>query len=136
MSSFPSVELTVFPVDCDSFGHVNQATFLRLFEQSRWQAVAQGPGVDIFERTDAWPAVRKTSIEYFGSAFPGDVIRFDTELKQVGRTSFHMHQSANRASDDFVLAEAEFVFVCVTRDGKPTPVPAEIVEFLGAETSP
>lgn len=135
MSSFPSVELTVFPVDCDSFGHVNQATFLRLFEQSRWQAVARGPGVDIFDRTNAWPAVRKTTIEYQGSAFPGDVLLFDTKLTQIGTTSFSMHQTATRTSDNVVVAEADFVFVCVNRDGKPTPVPTEIVEFLGAETS-
>lgn len=136
VSPFPVVELTVYPVDCDSFGHVNQATFLRLFEQSRWQAVAQGPGIDVFVRANAWPAVRKTTIEYYGGAFPGDVLRFETKLMEVGRTSFSMHQTASRSSDNAVVAAADFVHVCVTRDGAPTPVPTQVAGFLGAETSP
>ena len=136
MSSIPSIELLVFPVDCDSFGHVNQATFLRLFEQARWQAVAQGPGVDIFQRHDAWPAVRKTTIEYHASAFPGDLIRFDISVTNIGRTSIGMHQTARRSSDNQLLAEADFLFVCVASDGTPTPVPEEVKAFLGKRPSP
>ncbi len=135
VTPFPSVELLVFPDDCDSFGHVNQATFLRLFERARWNAVAAGPGIDIFDREDAWPAVRKTTIEYLASAFPGDVLRFDTVVEQLGRTSFTMQQTAIRDADDTVVAEAHFVFVCVTRKGEPTPVPGEISRFLDAANS-
>jgi 3-oxoadipate enol-lactonase len=135
LSAIPAIELLVYPDDCDSFGHVNQATFLRLFEHARWQAVARGPGIDIFSRSDAWPAVRKTKIEYFASAFAGDRLRFDTDLTHLGRTSFSMHQTAKRGTDDTLVAEADFVFVCVRRDGTPTPVPDEIARFLGARPS-
>lgn len=131
VSPVPIIDLLVYPDDCDSFGHVNQATFLRLFEHARWQAVEKGPGMDVFGRTDAWPAVRKTTIEYFASAFPGDLLRFNADLPQLGRTSFTMHQTARRVADNTLIAEADFVFVCVSRDGTPTPVPEEIVRFLG-----
>lgn len=133
VSTVPSIELQVYPHDCDSFGHVNQATFLRLFEQARWQAVASGPGVEIFSRCDAWPAVRKTTIEYHASAFPGDRLKFVTEQTYLGRTSFSMRQTATRESDGTLVADAEFVFVCVKRDGTPTPVPEELARFLGAK---
>lgn len=131
MSQISSVELLVYPDDCDSFGHVNQATFLRLFEHARWQAVAAGPGMDVFERTDAWPAVRKTTIEYYAGAFPGDKLRFEFSLTDLGRTSFTVHQSATRDSDNVVVAEADLLFVCLKRDGTPTPVPGEVADFLG-----
>ncbi|MFC1639836.1 acyl-CoA thioesterase [Gemmatimonadota bacterium] len=133
MSPVPPIELLVYPDDCDSFGHVNQATFLRLFEQARWQAVAKGRGIDIFSRSDAWPAVRKTTIEYHAGAFPGDRLRFDTEQTHLGQTSFSMQQTARRVSDNTLVAIAEFVFVCVKRDGTPTPVPEEIAGFLVLE---
>ena len=135
LSPVPSVELLVYPDDCDSFGHVNQATFLRLFEQARWQVVSEGPGLDIFTRSDAWPAVRKTTIDYHASAFAGDRLRFDTVRTNLGHTSFSMHQTAKREADSTLVAEAEFVFVCVKRDGTPTPVPEAIAEFLGARPS-
>lgn len=129
------IELLVYPDDCDSFGHVNQAAFLRLFERARWEAVVQGPGMEIFSHSDAWPVVRKTAIEYFASAFAGDRLRIDTEVTHFGRTSFSMRQTAKRKSDDVLVAEADFVFVCVSRNGKPTPVPDEIARFVGARTS-
>ena len=53
------VSLTVFPDDCDAFGHLNQAAFLTLFERARWQALALGPGMDLFQRAGVWPAVRQ-----------------------------------------------------------------------------
>jgi 3-oxoadipate enol-lactonase len=81
-----------------------------------------------------WPAVRKTSIDYLASAFPGDVLRFQLLLTHRGRTSFVMRQTARRAADDTLVATAEFVFVCIDRDGRPVPVPEEIGRSFASET--
>ena len=75
--------LTVYPDECDAFGHLNQASFLSLFERARWETLRAGPGMDLFDRTGTWPAVRKTVIEYHASAFPGDVLRFEQDLAPV-----------------------------------------------------
>ena len=47
MTAFPTVELTVYPYDCDAFGHLNQAALLTLLERARWEALARGPGMDL-----------------------------------------------------------------------------------------
>lgn len=120
------VDLTVYPDECDPFGHLNQASFLALFERARWEVVGRGPGMNVFSRHGVWPAVRKTSIDYVASAFPGDVLRFQLVLTHRGRTSFIMRQTARRVADDALIATAEFVFVCIDREGKPVPVPEEI----------
>jgi pimeloyl-ACP methyl ester carboxylesterase len=88
--------------------------------------------MDLFERTGTWPAVRKTVIEYHAAAFPGDVLRFDQDLTHVGRTSFTMRQVARRLRDDALIATAEFVFVCVNRQGRPVAVPREFSDFMAA----
>jgi YbgC/YbaW family acyl-CoA thioester hydrolase len=124
--------LTVYPDECDAFGHLNQASFLSLFERARWEMLRAGPGMDLFDRTGAWPAVRKTVIEYHASAFPGDVLRFEQDLTHVGRTSFTMRQVARRVRDDALIATAEFLFVCVNRQGRPVSVPREFNEFMAA----
>ena len=124
--------LTVYPDECDSFGHLNQASFLSLFERARWEMLRAGPGMDLFDRTGTWPAVRKTTIEYHAAAFPGDVLRFEQELTHVGRTSFTMRQVARRVRDDGLIATAEFLFVCVNRQGRPVAVPREFNEFMAA----
>ena len=124
--------LTVYPDECDAFGHLNQASFLSLFERARWETLRAGPGMDLFDRTGTWPAVRKTVIEYHASAFPGDVLRFEQDLTHVGRTSFTMRQVARRTRDDALIATAEFLFVCVNRKGRPVAVPREFNEFMAA----
>ena len=128
----PPILLTVYPDECDAFGHLNQASFLSLFERARWEMLRAGPGMDVFDRTGAWPAVRSTVIEYHAAAYPGDVLRFEQDLTHVGRTSFTMRQAAHRSTDDALIATAEFVFVCVSRNGRPVPVPEEFNEFMAA----
>ena len=129
------IDLTVYPDECDAFGHLNQASFLSLFERARWEMLARGPGMDVFTRAGAWPAVRKTVIDYHAAAFPGDVLRFEQTLIHRGRTSFTMRQTARRPKDDTLIATAEFVFVCVDRDGHPIPVPAEFGSFMEVRRS-
>lgn len=131
----PEIDLTVYPDECDAFGHLNQAAFLSLFERARWEMLARGPGMDVFTRNGAWPAVRKTTIDYHAPAFPGDVIRFQAALTHHGRTSFTMRQTARRASDDTPIAAAEFVFVCIDKGGRPVAVPGEVARFMNARPS-
>jgi YbgC/YbaW family acyl-CoA thioester hydrolase len=130
--TIPEINLTVYPDDCDAFGHLNQASFLTLFERARWEMLAQGPGMDVFSRVGAWPAVRKTTIDYHAAAFPGDVLRFHQTLVHHGRTSFTMRQSARRLRDDALIATAEFVFVTINREGRPIPVPEAVGAFMNA----
>ncbi|MEZ0334344.1 MAG: alpha/beta fold hydrolase [Gemmatimonadales bacterium] len=128
--ALPEIDLPVYPDECDAFGHLNQASFLSLFERARWEMLMRGPGWDVFTRSGAWPAVRKTVIDYHAAAFPGDVLRFQQALTHHGRTSFTMRQTARRVRDDTLIATAEFVFVCVNRDGRPVAVPREFSDFM------
>jgi len=132
MSHPSEIDLTVYPDECDAFGHLNQASFLSLFERARWEMLVRGPGIDVFTRAGAWPAVRKTVIDYHAAAFPGDVLRFHQTLTHHGRTSFTMRQTARRVKDEVLIATAEFVFVCINREGRPIQVPAEFGDFMHA----
>lgn len=124
------IDLTVYPDECDAFGHLNQASFLSLFERARWEVLARGPGMDVFTREGSWPAVRRTLVEYHAPACPGDVLRFHQTLTHVGRTSFTLRQTARRRADDTLIATGEFVFVCINRDGRPVPVPPGLGRFF------
>jgi YbgC/YbaW family acyl-CoA thioester hydrolase len=133
--SLPEIDLVVYPDECDAFGHLNQASFLSLFERARWEMLLRGPGMDVFTRAGAWPALRKTIIDYRAAAFPGDMLRFQQVLTHHGRTSFTMRQTARRVRDDTLIASAEFVFVCIDREGRPIPVPEEFSRFMNARRS-
>lgn len=126
----PEIDLTVYPDECDAYGHLNQASFQALFERARWEMLARGPGMDLFSRQGAWPAVRKSVVEYHAPAFPGDVLRFAQVLVHLGRTSFTMRQTARRLRDDTLIATAELVFVCVDQQGAPVPVPDSLPQLM------
>jgi len=134
VSSFPPVELTVYPAECDAFGHLNQAALLALLERARWDALARGPGMDLFDRNGVWPAARKAVIEYKAGVYPRDVLRIEMTVTHRGSTSMTLRHVVRRVSDDIVVAEAEIVFVCINRLGRPTPLPEEIARFLGPRT--
>lgn len=127
------VTLTVYPDQCDTFGHLNQAEYLSLFERARWEMMARGPGMDFFTQHGAWPAMRKATLEYHASAYPGDILRFHQALTRLGRTSFTMRQVARQARDETLVASAEFVFVCIDAEGRPVPVPAALGDLLSPQ---
>ena len=131
MTGFATVELTVYPYECDAFGHLNQAALLTLLERARWDALARGPGMDLFDRNGVWPAVRKAVIEYEAAVFARDVLRIETTLAHRGTTSLTLHHAVHRIADDVLVATADMVFVCIDRIGRATPIPEEIARFLG-----
>lgn len=125
------IELTVYPDECDAFGHLNQASYLALFERARWELLARGPGMDVFTKAGVWPAVRRATVEYFAGAWPGDVLRFELEVAHRGRTSFTLRQRATRARDDQLVATLECLFVCIDASERPVPVPDAVVAAIG-----
>jgi YbgC/YbaW family acyl-CoA thioester hydrolase len=135
VTPFPTVELTVYPYECDAFGHLNQAALLTLLERARWDALGRGPGMDLFERNGVWPAVRKTVVEYKAAVLSRDALRIETAVTNRGTTSFTLRHAVRRLADDVLVAEAEIIFVCIDRVGRATPIPEEIVRFLGPRPS-
>lgn len=135
MEADAPVELLVYPDDCDAYGHLNQAGFLRLFERARWSLLARGPGMDLFERHGVWPAVRKATVEFLRQVHPGDVLRFEMEVAGWGETSFTLRQRARKVGDDGFAAESEIVFVTIGRDGRPVPIPLDVARFFGVRAS-
>ncbi len=127
------IEFTVYPDECDSFGHLNQASYLALFERARWEVLARGPGMDAFPRAGVWPAVRRAVLDFHAGAWPGDRLRFEVEVLHRGRTSFTLKQTAIRVRDLRLVATAEIVFVCIDEEEHPVPVPEAILAALGME---
>ncbi len=131
MTALPTVDLTVYPFECDAYGHLNEAAFLALFERARSDSLAKGPGMDLFQRNHVWPAARKATVDYRAAASPGDVLRVETVIADRGTTSFTVHHVAKRPADGVLIAEASLVFVCIDRAGRPTPLPDEVARAFG-----
>ena len=135
VSRLPPVSITVYPYECDAYGHLNEAAYLQLFERARWETLARGPGILVFRKHGIWPAVRKATVDYHLPASPGDVLEVSTDLEKLGRTSMDLRQQARRPNDGTLVAEAHLVLVMIDGSGNPTPVPEEIAELFGTRVS-
>jgi len=131
VSSFPPVDVTIYPYDCDAYGHMNQAAYMLMFERARWDALARGPGQDLFRRHGVWPAVRRATVDFQAPAFPGDVLRVDFEVEKIGGSSLEMWQRATRLRDQATIAELQILFVMIDQAGKPARMPAEVAAAFG-----
>lgn len=114
----------IYPGDCDTAGHVNHAVMLTLLERARWDALEKRlPFADYMRRSD-WAVVRHVDATYSTPSLPGDEFIIRTGLESVGNTSFTVRQVA-RNQRDAVVCEAKIVYVTITPEGKPMPVPDE-----------
>ncbi|MGH9260093.1 MAG: alpha/beta fold hydrolase, partial [Acidimicrobiales bacterium] len=116
-------------------GHLNEASFLTVFERARWDALARGPGMDVFRRNGVSPAVRRATVDYRAAVYPGDVLRVETQVLARGTTSLTLRHIATRRADDTLVAEAEIVFVMIDRVGRPAPMSDELAQLFGSRTS-
>jgi YbgC/YbaW family acyl-CoA thioester hydrolase len=135
VSRLPPVPITIYPYECDAYGHLNEAAYLQIFERARWESVAKAAGMDLFRRHGVWPAVRRATVDYHLPAFPGDVLEVDVQLEKLGRTSMELGQRARRPSDGALVAEAHLLFVMIDASGNPTPVPEEVANLFGLRVS-
>jgi YbgC/YbaW family acyl-CoA thioester hydrolase len=135
VTTLPTVELSVYPYECDAFGHLNEAAFLTVFERARWDALARGPGMDLFRRNGVWPAVRRATVDFRAGVYPGDVLRIETQVVERGTTSLTLRHTATRLADGTLVADAELVFVMIDRVGRPTPMSDELAQLFGPRSS-
>ena len=75
-----------------------------------------------YMRTNLWAVVRNVEASYQAQTFPGDDLSIRTGLLSVGNTSFIVRQVV-RNQRDAVVCDASIVYVTVSTDGKPIPVP-------------
>jgi len=119
----------IFPSDCDSVGHVNHAQMLRLLERARWAALEKVISYENYEKSKLWAVVRKVEALYSAQTFPGDDLAIRTGLVSVGNTSFVIRQQARNSRGE-IACDATIVYVSVSPEGRPIPVPDEWRELF------
>ena len=92
----------------DSFGHVNNATYLTLFEEARWDLITKnGYGLKKIKETGLGPTILEIKVRFLKELRLGEEIIIETKAtayeKKVGTLSQKMIR------DGKVCCNAEFV---------------------------
>lgn len=125
------MQIRIYYEDTDAGGVVYHANYLGFFERARTEYLRdRGLSVQaLHEEGYIFPVVR-VEIDFKSPARLDDLLRIDTSVVQVGKTSFTVLQRALRQDDDKLLVEARVTLVCVAPGMKARRLPAALVHVL------
>ncbi|MBT0665045.1 tol-pal system-associated acyl-CoA thioesterase [Geobacter pelophilus] len=123
-----ATEVRIYYEDTDAGGVVYHANYLGYLERGRTEFLRER-GLSVRELADAgciFPVVR-IEIDYRAPAVLDDLLRVDTELMRLGKTSFTLKQQVVKIADSTVLVTAVVTLVCVKPGMKARRLPAELI---------
>jgi len=128
------MEFRVYYEDTDAGGVVYHARYLGFFERGRCEFLRErGLSVrELAEKGWIFPVVRM-EIDYRAPAVLDDLLRVETEVLEVGKTSFTLGQRVVRGEDGKVLVDGRITLVCVGPGMKPRRLPEAILGALRPE---
>jgi acyl-CoA thioester hydrolase len=128
------MEFRTYYEDTDAGGVVYYANYLRYFERGRTEYFRErGISVrELHERGFIFPVVR-VEVNYRASALHDDLVRVETEVLEVGKTSFTVGQQVLRSLDGKLLVEGKVTLACVGPGMKAKRLPEELLDVLRKE---
>lgn len=106
MHTYP---ILIKEVYLDTFGHVNNATYLTLFEEARWDLITKnGYGLETISKTGLGPVILEIKINFFKEVRCREELIIETEMfpyeKKIGKLSQRMMRGKE------VCCSGEFLF--------------------------
>jgi YbgC/YbaW family acyl-CoA thioester hydrolase len=123
MSRVFTTQIRVRSYELDSFGHVNNATYLQYLEAARCDHLLQvGLSFNDFKQWSAFPLVVEAHLHYRQTLKADDLIEVRGVFQEWKRSSFAVEYEVVEDDGSLVLT-ARMVFVFVNENGKPIRVP-------------
>lgn len=117
--------MRVYYEDTDMAGIVYHANYLRYIERARSDFVRKlGQDQNAMRADGVVWVVRRIEADYLAPAIFEDELTVETWVHEVSGVRLVMDQLVRRGSD--ALFRARVTAVCMSRDGKPLRLPAEI----------
>jgi len=102
-------QLQIVERHLDTFGHVNNARYLEIFEEARWDWITgRGFGLDTIHRLQQGPAVLSCTMQFRRELHNRERVRVLTEILSYVHKTGECKQSLVNAAGD-VACEATFV---------------------------
>jgi len=94
----------------DSFGHLNNARYLELFEQARWDLITErGFGIDTIRRTRTGPTILEITIRFLRELSARDEVVIQSTLLSYERKVAKMQQQMFKGGTE-LACDAVFTF--------------------------
>lgn len=107
MKSYP---LMIRESHIDTFGHVNNATYLQIMEEARWQMITErGYGLDKVRESQQGPVILEVNLKFLHELRLREKINIQTELIEYKGKIGKLRQTVITENNE-LAADATFVF--------------------------
>ena len=122
-----TLQLTIRSYECDSYGHVNNATYLNYLEYARMMALQENNlTLDKMKKNGYLVVIRRIEIDYKRPLYMNEKVLIKTSLNHAGKTSGTFHQQILDEKKKQLSAEAWVTWVFTNLEGRPIPIPDEV----------
>ncbi len=109
MSQIYKLDIVIKEIYLDTFGHVNNAHYLTLFEDARWDLLnANGYGLDKIKSSGLGPVILEINIKYLRELKARQKLIIETSCVEYPDKIGKMMQ--RMVKDDELYAQADIVF--------------------------
>lgn len=110
MAEVSSYKLQIKETHIDSYGHVNNATYLSLYEEARWELITpRGFGFKEIHKRQQGPVILEVNLKFLREIRLRETITITTEMLQYNGKIGSMLQKMIK-EDGSVASEATLVF--------------------------
>lgn len=125
MIELPNYKLKILEQHLDTFGHVNNATYLELYEEARWDIITNnGYGLEMVQKSRKGPVILEVKIQFLKELRLRETITIrswvDTTQSKAGNIIQEMVKE-----DGSVASKAEFLFGLFDLDRRRLIAPTE-----------
>jgi len=113
------------------FGHVNNARYLELLEEARWELLEQHMNYNKWAQMGKTFIVVNINISYRNPSKLGDLLEIKSAIAKVGGKSGIVHQEIYLKGTDIMIIDADVTFVIIdTKTNKAIKIEGEIYQVL------
>jgi acyl-CoA thioester hydrolase len=114
--------------ECDAYGHLNNAQYLRYMQETAFDASAQaGYDMDRYEQIGHHWLIRNTEIEYLAALHYDDRVLVKTWVADFRRSTSRRMYEFYRQEELVARAHSDWVFLEIA-SGRPARIPAEMIQ--------
>ena len=125
------MQIRIYYEDTDAGGVVYHANYLGYFERARTEFLRhRGLSVQQLHAEGYIFPVVWVEADFRSPARLDDLVRIDTTVVEVGKSSFTLLQRAVRCADEKLLVEAKITLVCVAPEMKAKRLPSSLLALL------
>ena len=102
-------EIVIKECHLDSFGHVNNAVYVQLYEEARWDFITKnGFGLEVIQRDQVGPVLLDLQVKFRREIKNREVIRIQSQTREILSSKMMVLDQKMIKADGKIASEAVF----------------------------